>query len=99
MKTGIGSTQDLNNEKFSVMKNSSHLSITQLTSKYIYMHIVKKIATVPTAQRWFEHNLKPEQNQDSCDFDWSKIYMLPRKNTTDSRTRVFQAFTQCALFQ
>ena len=51
MKTGTGSTQDLNNEKFSVMINSSHVSITQLTSKCIYMHIVNKIATVPTAQR------------------------------------------------
>ena len=90
MKTGIGSTQDLNNEKFSVMINGSHVSITQLTSKCIYMHIVNKIATVPTAQRWFEHNLKSEQNQDSNDFDWNKIYMLPRKSTTDSRTRVFQ---------
>ena len=49
MKTGTGSTQDLNNEKFSVMINSSHVSITQLTSKCIYMHIVNKIATVPTA--------------------------------------------------
>ena len=90
MKTGIGSTQDLNNEKFSIMINSSHVSITQLTSKCIYMHIVNKIATVPTAQRWFEHNLKLEQNQDSYDFDWNKIYMLPRKSTIDSRTRVFQ---------
>ena len=33
------------------------MSITQLTSKCIYMHIVNKIATVPTAQRWFEHKL------------------------------------------
>ena len=79
MKTGTGSTQDLNNEKFSVMINSSYVSITQLTSKFIYMHIVNKIATVPTAQRWFEHNLKSEQNQNSYDFDWNKIYMLPRK--------------------
>ena len=90
MKTGTGSTQDLNNEKFSVMINSSHVSITQLTSKCIYMHIVDTIAIMPTAQRWFEHNLKSEQNQDSYDFDWNKIYMLPRKSTTDSRTRVFQ---------
>ena len=90
MKTGTGSTQDLNNEKFSVIINSSHASITQLTSKCIYMHIVNKIATVPTAQRWFEHNLKPEQNQDSYKFHWNKIYMLPRKSTTGSRTRVFQ---------
>ena len=90
MKTRTGSTKDSNNEKFSVMINSSHVSITQLTSKCIYMHIVNKIATVPTAQRCFEHNLKPEQNQDSYDFDWNKIYMLPRKSTTDSRTRVFQ---------
>ena len=90
IKTGIGSTQGLNNEKFSVMIDSSHVSITQLTSKCIYMHIVNKIATVPTAQRWFKHNLKSEQNQDSYNFDWNKIYMLPRKSTTDSRTRVFQ---------
>ena len=90
MKTGTGSTQDLNNEKFSIIINRSHVSITQLTSKCIYMHIVNKIATVPTAQKWFEHNLKPEQNQDSYDFDWNKIYMLPRKSTTDSRTLVFQ---------
>ena len=41
------------------------MSITQLTSKCICMHIVNKIATVPTAQKWFEYNLKPEQNQDS----------------------------------
>ena len=90
MKTGTGSTQDLNNEKFSVMINSSHVSITQLTSKCIYMHIVNKIATGPTIQRWFEQNLKPEQNQDSYDFNLNKIYMLPEKSTTDSRTRVFQ---------
>ena len=90
MKAGTGSTQDLNNEKFSVMINRSHASITQLTSKCIYMHIVNKIATVPTAQRWFEQSLKLEQNQDSYDFDWNKIYMLSRKSTTDSRTRVFQ---------
>ena len=69
MKTGTGSTQDLNNEKFSVIINNSHVSITQLTSKCIYMHIVNKIATVPTAQRWFKQNLKSEQNQDSYDFD------------------------------
>ena len=68
MKTGTGSTQDLNIEKFSIMINSSHVSITQLISKCFYMHIVNKIDTVPTAQRWFEHNLKPEQNQDSYDF-------------------------------
>ena len=65
MKTGDGSTQDLNNEKFSVLINSSPVSIAQLTSKCIYMHIVNKIVTVPTAQRWFKYNLKPEQNQDS----------------------------------
>ena len=74
MKTGAGTTHDLNNEKLSIIINSSHVSIAQLTSKCIYMHIVNKIATVPTAQRWFEHNLKPEQNQDSHDFDWNKIY-------------------------
>ena len=90
MKTGTGSTQDLNNEKFSVIITSSHVSITQLTSKYVYMHIVNKIATLSTVQRWFQQNLKPEQNQDSYDFDWNKIYMLPRKSTTDSPTRVFQ---------
>ena len=90
MKTGTRSIQDLNNEKFSIMINSSHVSITQLTSKCIYMHIVNKIATVPTAQRWFKKNLKPEQYQDSYDFDWNKIYMLPRKSTPDSRTCVFQ---------
>ena len=100
MKTGAGSTQDLNNEKFSAIINSSHVSIAQLTSKCIYMHIVNKIATMPIAQRWFEHNLKAEQNQDSHDFDWNKIYMLPRKSTTDSRTRLsVQAFKQCTLFQ
>ena len=33
MKTGAGSTQDLNNEKFSIIINSSHVSIAQLTSK------------------------------------------------------------------
>ena len=90
MKTGTGSTRDLNNEKFSVLINSSHVSITQLTSKCIYMHIVNKIATVPTVQRWFEQNLKPEQNHDSYDSDLNKIYMLPEKSTTDSRTRAFQ---------
>ena len=38
------------------------------------MHIVNKLATVPTAQRWFEQNLKPEQNQDSYQhFDQNKI--------------------------
>ena len=76
MKTATGSTQDLNNEKFSVMINSSKVSITQLTSKCIYMHIVNKLATVPTAQRWFEQNLKPEQNQDSYHhFDQNKIHV------------------------
>ena len=44
MKTGTGSSQDLNSEKFNVMINSSHVSIAQLTSKCMYMHIVNKIA-------------------------------------------------------
>ena len=53
----------------------------------MYLHAYfNKIAT---AQRWFEQNFKPEQNQGSYDFDWNKIYMLPRKNTPDSRTRIF----------
>ena len=56
---------------------------------YLYAYC-EQIATVSTAQRWFEDNLKPEQNQDSHDFDWNKIYMPPRKSTTDSWTRVFQ---------
>ena len=62
------------------MINSSHVSITQLTSKCIYMDIVNKIAL----------NLKPEQNQDSYGFDWNKMYMLSRKSTIDSRACVFQ---------
>ena len=99
MKTGIGSTQDLNNEKFSVMINSSHVSITQLTSKCIHMHIVNKIATVPTAQRWFEHNLKSEQNQDSYDFE-QNLYATQEKYHRFTHTRLsVQAFKQCALFQ
>ena len=100
MNRETGSTQDLNNEKFSVMINSSQMTITQLTSKCIYMHTVNKIATVPTAQRCSEQNLEPEQNKDSYHFDWNNLHATQKKydrfmNTCPS----MQASKQCTLLQ
>ena len=58
-------------------------AVDKLSSKVIYRIIISNISSVPTAQNYFEKFTITHS-------DWSSIYLLPRKITVDSYSRMFQ---------
>ena len=67
-----------------VIKQTVH-HIFKLKAKFLYNLLLGKMECRPTAQRYFSNLLMLPD-----DFDWTKIYDLPRKTTVDTSLRVFQ---------
>ena len=68
-----------------IVINQTVHHIFKLRAKFLYNLLLGKMECRPTAQRYFS-NLFPFP----VDFDWTKIYNLPRKTTVDTRLHVFQ---------
>ena len=64
--------------------DAKFIKISKLTQKAIYSELVSKITSIPAAQKRFSA-LYPDYN-----FEWNRIYEIPFKVTTDSKTRQFQ---------
>ena len=64
--------------------DAKFIKISKLTQKAIYSELVSKITSIPTAQKRFSA-LYPDYN-----FKWNRIYEIPFKVTTNSKTRQFQ---------
>ena len=56
---------------------------SKLSSKAIYKALVAKVFQRPSAQDTI-------QKRTDRNIDWKKVYMIPRKCTIDSHTRIFQ---------
>ena len=65
--------------------DAKFIKISKLTQKAIYSELVSKITSIPTAQKRFSA-LYPDYN-----FEWNRIYEIPFKVTTDSKTRQFSS--------
>ena len=59
--------------------------IFKLRSKFLYNLLLGKMECRPTAQRYFSNLFTLPD-----DFDWTKIYNLPRKTTVDTCLQVYQ---------
>ena len=59
-------------------------TLKSLTSGKIYNSLIKDRISEPTPQRYFERKFNKTET------DWSQIYLLPRKVSVETRTRVFQ---------
>ena len=68
-----------------IVINQTIHHIFKLKAKFLYNFFLGKMECRPTAQRYFSNLFMLPDN-----FDWTKIYDLPRKTTVDTRLRVFQ---------
>ena len=68
-----------------IVINQTVHHIFKLRAKFLYNLLLGKMERRPTAQRYFSNLFTLPD-----DFDWTKIYDLPRKTTADTRLRVFQ---------
>ena len=59
-------------------------TLEYLTAKEIYSIIIRKKKHIPSSQKYFNNLFSKET------LDWKRIYMLPRKTTYDTYSRVFQ---------
>ena len=60
------------------------MRFTKKKQKAIYCQVISNIVAIPTAQKRFK-KAYPDAN-----LDWKKLYQLPFKVTSDSRTLQFQ---------
>ena len=67
-----------------IVINQTVHHIFKLRAIFLYNLLLGKIECRPTAQRYFSYLFTLPG-----DFDWTKIYDLPRKTTVDTRLRVF----------
>ena len=67
-----------------LMKNTRVIVLDKLTARKIYSVLLLSSGNIPTSQKYFGKAL-PNEN-----FDWKKIYILPRVATVNSFQRNFQ---------
>ena len=67
-----------------LIKNARIIALDKLTDKEIYSVLLLSSGNIPTSQKYFG-KVFPNEN-----FDWKKIYMLPRVVTINSFQRNFQ---------
>ena len=67
-----------------MIKKHQVYSITLLDSKELYKLQIILRCKKPTSQSYFENCFKTD------DFDWKKIYVIPRIATIDTKQRAFQ---------
>ena len=67
-----------------LIKNTIVILLDKLTAREIYLVLLPPSGNAPTSQKYFG-KVFPNEN-----FDWKKIYILPRVVTTNSFQRNFQ---------
>ena len=79
-------TASISNLSFStdVQLRQNSVQLDNLAAKIVYEILIQPTKRNPTAQRTMEALLQ-KQN-----IEWSLVYMLPRKVTIDTSTRIFQ---------
>ena len=65
-------------------RNCQIYCLSKLNCKELYNLIINTKPQKPTAQTYFENEFN------ETNFEWKKIYLLPRKVTTDTKLRNFQ---------
>ena len=79
-----GNLESLLIKDHNLIKKPPVYSITQLDSKELYKLQIILRCKKPTSQSYFENYFKTD------DFDWKKIYVIPRIVTIDTKQRAFQ---------
>ena len=69
---------------FNICNDGVHTDISSMTSRCIYLSLVKKIFEPPTSQKKYNYELDVKDNE------WSYIYTMPFKSTYDVKMRIFQ---------
>ena len=87
---GEYTTNDLNSSMsyHKVWFNNRLGDVNKLTSKEICRHLVQKISTQPTAQKTITAKLQAIHGKEYV-IDWRGVYVLPRRVTMDSASRIF----------
>ena len=67
-----------------IIKKHQVYSITRLDTKELYKLQIILRCKKPTSQSYFKNYFKTD------DFDWKKIYVIPRIVTIDTKQRAFQ---------
>ena len=79
-----GNFESLLIKDHNLIKKHQVYSITRLDSKELYKLQIILRCKKPTSQSYFENYFKTD------DFDWKKIYVIPRIVTIDTKQRAFQ---------
>ena len=79
-----GNLESLLIKDHNLIKKHQVYSITRLDSKELYKLQIILRCKKPTSQSYFENYFKTD------DFDWKKIYVIPRIVTVDTKQRAFQ---------
>ena len=79
-----GNLESLLIKDHNLIKKHQVYSITRLDSKELYKLQIILRCKKPTSQSYFENYFKTD------DFDWKKIYVIPRIVTIDTKQRAFQ---------
>ena len=67
-----------------LIKNTRIIVLDKLTAREIYSVLLQSSGNTPTSQKYFD-KVFPSEN-----FDWKKIYILPRAASTNTFQRNFQ---------
>ena len=79
-----GNSNNLIIQEHHIIKKHQVCCLAKLNSKEIYNILISSLYRKPTSQSYFEHFFGRN------DFEWKRIYVLPRIVTKDSRLRLFQ---------
>ena len=79
-----GNLESLLIKDHNLIKKHQVYSITRLESKELYKLQIILRCKKPTSQSYFENYFKTD------DFDWKKIYVIPRIVTIDTKQRAFR---------
>ena len=71
-------------QDYHLIKNTRIIALDKLTTREIYSVLLLSSGSTPTSQKYFD-KVFPNEN-----FDWKKIYILPRAVTINSCQRNFQ---------
>ena len=79
-----GNAKNLVFYNYHLSRNCQIYCLSKLNCKELYNLIINTKPQKPTAQAYFENEFN------ETNFEWKKIYLLPRKVTTDTKLRNFQ---------
>ena len=84
VKNNISDSANLLTLNHHIIFNSRILSAEKLSSKEIYLILIHNLKRKPTSQSYFENTFPNDT------LDWKSIYLLPRKVTICTKSRIFQ---------